>query len=282
MDDLTNDEKETLIITLEIQSEAIHRKFGGLVSNVERFLQKSDVTISNLQNFFATSGLKELAMCIEPTDTISKAIGRITAGNYWTFFNYELLESTVNTFCQSKDITTLLSSYITDFKVFCQRRLCEVPINALRSADSKPLQTFRVKLDTHFSINIDEIKKVQIRLSMLLGINILNLVDVAEGCVELTFRVHEKVDINQKLILTIEDKLANINIKWLQCGSETFQIKTSVLGNIPEESSITKGKGEITSCMKFSPRQNPMFFLLEHGYAALCLVHATIDHGVYL
>ena len=251
MDNLTNDEKQMLITTLEVQSEAIHHKFGGLVSNVERFLEKSDVTISNLQHFFEASGLEELAMCIEPTDTISKAMRRVTVGKYWTFFNYELLESTVNTFCQSKDkiITTLLSSYITDFKVFCQRRLCEVPINALKSADrpySKPLQTFCIKLDAHFSINIDDIKKVQIRLSMLLGIKILNLIDVAEGCVELTFRVYEEVDICQWLTPTTKNKLANINIKWLQCGSETIQIRTSVLGHIPEELSITEGKGETT------------------------------------
>ena len=39
------------------------------------------------------------------------------------------------------------------------------------------------------------IKKVQIRLSMLLGIKILNLIDVAKGCVELTFMAYKEVNI---------------------------------------------------------------------------------------
>ena len=117
MENLTANERERLIFELEEQSRAIHRSFGCLVSNVERYLETSSISTSNLQHFFEASGLEELAECIESTDTISEAMRKATRGRHWTFFNYELLESTVKTFCNTH-ITDLLCSYISEFKVY--------------------------------------------------------------------------------------------------------------------------------------------------------------------
>ena len=250
-DNLTAYEREMLIADLVYQSEAIHRSFAVLVSNVERDLERSGISTSNLQLFFEASGLEE---CITSTDTISEAMIKMTKRKYWTFFNYELLESTVHAFCKSTNITGLLSLYITEFKEYCQRRLCEVPASAMNIniPHSISSQAFCVKLDEHFSSTyVSNIKKVQTRLSKMLRITIVNLITVAEGCVELTFRVYSKgVYIAQKLATITEYELANMNISWIQCGAVRFQIGTSASGGIPTVSGL---KGELIKAYCLTP-----------------------------
>lgn len=243
-DNLNKEERETLIADLVDQSETIHRSFGVLVSNVERFLENSGITTSNIQNLYQASGSEEIAKCIKITDTISDIVRKVTRGKHWTFFNYELLKITVDAFCKSTHITDLLSQYIADFKEYCKRRLCEVPANALNIniPHSKSSQMFNVKLDEHSTMYVLNIKKVQIRLSKLLEIKIVNLVSVAKGCVELTFRIYKKIDIASKLTPTTTKELADINIMWLQCGTDRFSIRKTAPADTMEESTIIKGE----------------------------------------
>lgn len=240
--DLSLEDKEMLIADLEVESENIHLKFASLVVKVEKSLERSDVTIENLASFFEFGGLKELANNVKSADTISEVMKKVTQGNYWTFFNYILLENLIAAFCRDEMITTDLNMYVTDIESYCKRRLYEVPITALKnhimsqSADKK--SQLCIKLDENFSVSFNNIKRIQNRLSKLLGIKYLYLVDVNDGCIELTFRFFQKVD----AVLTpelVERELAKINAKWIRIGRVTYELAQDILENMHERVRLT-------------------------------------------
>ena len=109
-----------------------------LVSSTEMCLQKNpDVTAENLKTFF-THCIKELGQKIKSKHSIPKIMRKAFKGDYWSFFNYELLEKLIRHFCAgSATLIEKLQSYISDFKKYCQRRVSEVPHGTLKSEGTK-------------------------------------------------------------------------------------------------------------------------------------------------
>ena len=186
-----------MIAKLEVESNIIHHKFATLVTNVAGAMEKSGTSIESLKLFFHTCGMTKLADSVRPTDKVAEVFSKVTTGNYWTFFNYELLESVINTFCkEDESITVDLDSYITSFKSYCERRLYEVPAPSLKTdmPNSGPMLKFHIKLDKNFNVSVNDIKNIQHVISKLLDIKHLYLVNITAGCIELTFQCFKEFD----------------------------------------------------------------------------------------
>lgn len=225
MRDLSKEQRERLIADLEVQSENIRFKFASLVARVEMSIGQSKIIINNLQTFFEASGLEELANKIESTDTVSDVISKVTRGGYWTFFNYYLLENLMTTFCKDENkIIADFDLYITEIKEYCKRRLYEVPIHVFTTYSDDRASRLCMKLDKNFSIGLSDVRKIQDRVSKLLGIKYLYLVDVQDGCVELIFRFFTKLDEVKNKLEEIKEDLVEFKVKGIWVRSGAYEI----------------------------------------------------------
>ena len=202
-----------------------------MVTHTLQTLEHIGTTTRVLNVLFEECGMKELADRIECTDTIYEIFKKVRSGNYWSFFNYELLENIVNCFCGETSLVAELDQYISKFKVYCQRRVSEVPHGSLKSngehANQQSQTIFNVKMDKMFSIeetNLEMIKDIQYKLQTILNVEPLQLVDVEDGCIKLTFRYFKQTRLfplseAQRLGLT------EIYVQWICCDKDKVLLK---------------------------------------------------------
>jgi len=244
MDGLTEQEKEHLMTQLKVESDQIQCKFQCLVCRTEKALERSDVTIDNLISFFRK--FKVLASHISTTDTIPQIMRKVTDENFWTFFDYELLGGLIKTYLQTESALRDLNEYISDFKLYCERRIYEVPIDKIRCSlrnNPESKSNLCVKLDENFSVSqsVKHIKHIQHKLSQILSINFLYLIDVTDGCIKLIFRhfceFHKIFPVSD----SGKTSLTQIGVAWLHCGNYRIQLKP----HIEEHWENTTGNGEV-------------------------------------
>ena len=107
----------------------------------------------------------------------------LALGDYWWFFDYELLSLIINRHCM--ELKPELELYITSFKEYCERRICEVPIDVFKERGDE--YNLYVKCDHNFDKNtLSDVKDIEGKLSDLLETE-LYLLGVEEGCVKLVF-----------------------------------------------------------------------------------------------
>ncbi len=244
MERLTDEQRDDLCSRLEIESNRIRMKFASLVTTTALVIRKSENTSDDLKTFFTECGMKELANSIDAQDSVSLIMRRVHENKGWSFFDYELLEQIIKTFCRhEQEIMQDLKEYIMDFKNFCERRLYEVPreIFAMELLHVHSKAEVILKIDKEFlgeeevkvksllggekigkeelELSLNKIKKLQCRLAEVLGIEHLIFLDARIGCIELTFR-HFKEN-NPILLLSTPDKitLALIGVKRIQCDT---------------------------------------------------------------
>ena len=182
---LSPGKKEKLMIRLKVDSDRIIKKFGSLLSKTEKALENSNkhVTADNLKSFLENCSYQKVSESIKPSDTIPMVMRKIKKAQCWSFFDFELLESLIETYCK-EEIAADYQQYVADFNDYCKRRLYEVPKSAFSSADDST--NFVVKLDKKFDVPLNYIKEVELKLSKILGLE-LKLKKVKQGCIELTF-----------------------------------------------------------------------------------------------
>ena len=189
--DLSEDAKEELLLRLNHESETMRNSFAKLVTRTQMQLRHSETTIGDLRTLFIEHEMEELANRVESTDTIPMVLNKVKRGNYWSFFNYEILESIITSCCKGTHLIAELDDYVSEFKAYCQRRVSEVPRGSLSGEHIDKQSIFKVKMDDSFHIQdttLKRLKSIQYRLQKVLKMNPLQLVDVEDGCIELTFR----------------------------------------------------------------------------------------------
>lgn len=237
-----------MFVQLEIESERIRRKFASLVIKTELAIQMSNATVDNLKHFFFECGMNKLATSINPQDSVPTIMKRVSDCRGWSFFDYELLESFIEAFCEDEHVTEILKNYVAYFIEFCKRRLFEIPIEIFDTnmphVDSKTKVVIKVdreffgedsnmknflsgeKLEKDMMVlTLNKIKKIQRKLSDLLGIKHLIFLNAQEGCIKLSFRHFE--DSNPVILLSTLKKisLALIGVKIISCDMESYDLK---------------------------------------------------------
>lgn len=176
---LTQDEQDELIGRLELESKQMKQEFISLVSKTSQSLQANNVMPSDVILILEGYDIPGLTEDMK----ISTALSKIY--KYCTFFNYEIIETIINQLGDDQD-KKVLDKYEAIFKEYCKRRICEVPVDVLKS-DKEPKTELRVKTDKNFNVPVEDIRCIGSKLSSLLGIKRLLLLNVKSGCIELIF-----------------------------------------------------------------------------------------------
>ena len=104
--------------------------------------------------------------------------------NYWSFFDYEFLSIIIDRFCS--DLKSELQAYISSFKEYCERRICEIPSDVFKKREDDDYNLY-VKCDHNFDKDtVKNVKDLECHLSDLLDTE-LYLLGVEEGCLKLQF-----------------------------------------------------------------------------------------------
>ncbi len=228
---MTTEERDKLVVELEDQSEDITQEFGYLYACTRKCLENGEITAVELKDFFEGCGLGELADKIDSTDSVSDVMRKVNRGGYWTFFNYKLLESIINKYCRiNETLCELMTAYAAKFRDYCKRRVYEVPADVIKCAtisSVNPASVLCLKLDETFKLSdsLIKVKKLQNKIEKLLNIEHLYLVDVKDGCIEITFRYFKEFKEVFPLCEHQIGELTQIGVEKLQCDSYAVSLK---------------------------------------------------------
>ena len=145
--------------------------------------------------------------------------------DYFSFFNYKIIECIINEF-GTKDDQEAVRSYKETFERYCKHRVFECPPHIYGSRSESGLACLVVKKDDvlgNFSMN--ELKLFHYRLCRILQVteHTLQLLSVEEGCLQLTFQIPTFV---QHLVLPLsedqETSLKAEGVRVLMCGGYKY------------------------------------------------------------
>lgn len=210
---LSEEEKRRLIGTLVVDSEKIMQKFVLLVSTICNSLKERNIPVAEIALLLNNSHI-ELSK-----DLRSIAEALVLASKYWSFFNYRIFETLVAGLGDDND-QERLAAYISDFRQYCKRRLCEVPIDALE-CDRKVKTRLHVKTDKHFDVPTDDIDSLTVKLSELLGTSLL-LLKIEDGCIELDFDYLKEENLLPLLSGDHSDTFMQLGITKLYTDAQVF------------------------------------------------------------
>ena len=185
---MSKEERNDLVADLEYQSKCISRKFQVLVARTGRALKQANATVSELRTLFGKDD--KILKALKKTKDLDKAMLKLSKLS--SFFDYELLKNMVEGYCrhcQDEELHDDLMAYIEEVKVYCQHRLCEVPVDAFSSKTYLKMKGsyLRVKVDKNWKITLKQVKDLEKQISSILQTK-LQLLMVKEGCLELVFK----------------------------------------------------------------------------------------------
>ena len=220
---------------LKLESDEIRRRFALVVDRARKSLEKQRLMSEELAILIkhAYGEQNELYEIFERNKTIKELF--LVLFHHWSFFDYELLRLIINGSCT--ELCGEMEDYIEEFKKYCQRRLCEIPVDV---HETRPNDTNKlyVKCDETFDkITLEEAKELELKLSKLLDTE-LYLLRVEKGCVQLVFR--SLCDLSMKFPLSQLQKEQLSEMKILRLFHEDKiqydrQTCTSESDKIPED-----------------------------------------------
>ena len=236
---LTQWQEQELRGRLRSESQDIMIKFQKLVSATIKSFEERCVPVDNLVSHVMALGafdpvFKESQVPafhhrfeeLKAADTVTKVF--IVLNNYFSFFNYHILEHIIEEIGTKED-KERLKTYKEDFNQYAKRRIFECPLDFGPVSDAGHTDIL-VKLDVKYeNSTLAAIELFCHKLSEVVHISfqgILCLCRIDKGCFELTFQVPSFVQ--QKIFpLSREQKMAleEEGVINLKCGEYHFSSK---------------------------------------------------------
>ena len=239
---LTHEQQEELRGKLWSESQEIMIQFQKLVSSTIQSFKRRRVPLDDLVSHVMTLGafdtvFKEsqvpaFRFCfkeLKAADTIPKVF--MILNDYFSFFNYHIIEHIINTLGTKRD-KAKLQRYKEDFIRYAKRRIFECLPEFGSVSDADHADIF-VKLDSQYEeYTVIQIEAFRYKLSEILCVSsqgILRVCRVDEGCIQLMFQVPSFV---QQEIFPLsgeqEKALAAMGVIRLTCGKYQFRVKLFV------------------------------------------------------
>ena len=162
---------------------------------------------------------------LKATDTIPKVF--VILNDYFSFFNYHIIEHIIKVLGTKKD-KAKLQRYIEDFNQYAKRRIFECLPEFGPVSDADHADVF-AKLDSQYdNYTVIQIEGFRRKLSKILHLSsqcILRLCRVDKGCFQLMFQMpsflkHEIFPLSK----IQENTLAALGVIKLTCGEYQFQV----------------------------------------------------------
>ncbi len=159
-------------------------KFAILVVKTKKGVEEEGAKVRDMKILLKNCACIRAYKACKKHTNFDKLVLRLS--DYWSFFDYEILNVMVATHSPGKD--DRLNKYEEDFRHFCQRRLCEVPRDGI-GIKVRDRNRLRVKCDNRFSYKktrLWDIKVLSLKLAALLN-TIIALRSIKKGCILLSF-----------------------------------------------------------------------------------------------
>ena len=211
MSKLSEGDRDNLAQILSNHVKDIVRSFSNLSLDTSESLKRKKTTVDKLRSVVVNFCQdKSLSQALRSATTIDAMFSVL--GEYWSFFNHEILEYIIERLGDKKDKKNW-KTFFEKFKTFCKHKIFEVASSSYgREQDSlrEERKSFVVVTEKCMLQNIGDVKDAQHKLASMLGINSaqLRLQRIDEGSVILVMLVPDIVA--QRLFPLPKDKVAEL------------------------------------------------------------------------
>ena len=205
------------------KTEILKRKFASLVFDVQKALVSNQWKVEDVTTLIKLHYQSdEISKLLDESESIAEIFGRLS--KYFSFFNYSIIKLIVSKL-NSTAIIKKLKKYKEAFREYSKLRICECPAGAFGSREDKE-KVYVLKTEMKLNNSLEEYEKLQFEMNKVLGGKLLRLIDVEEGCVQLTFRGF----VEAELSLSKENgqELRNIGVLCLTYGDQEFDFSILV------------------------------------------------------
>ena len=205
------------------KTESLKRKFASLVFDMQKALVSNQwkcedvITLIKLHN-----PSDEISKLLDGSESIAEIFGRLT--KYFSFFNYSIIKLIVSKL-NSTAIKKKLKKYKKAFREYSKLRICECPAGAFGSCEDKE-KVYVLKTEMKLNDSLEEYEKLQYEMNKVLGGKLLRLINVEEGCVQLTFRGFVEAELS--LLKENGQELRHIGVSCLTYGEQVFDFSNLV------------------------------------------------------
>ena len=236
LEKLSEQDRLTLQSKLLKDSDDIISEFADLVhytitSTASRVsVMELSNRLNNLGSYRPTRNPKPLLQNqqdeIKKAENVEKVFSVL--GDYYSFFNYGVIEKVISWF-GTQDDKERLQTYTEHFKIFCKRRTFECPSNIYGHPAGKGKTDLVVKVEESWDptegCSLENVLRLRTSLGKILEVEseTLYLRQIDKGCVELLFQVPSFVEEDIfPLQVEQERSLASIGVSRLTCGRYSY------------------------------------------------------------
>ena len=205
------------------KTEILKRKFASLVFDVQKALVSNQWKVEDVTTLIKLHYQSdEISKLLDESESIAEIFGRLS--KYFSFFNYNIIKLIVSKL-NSTAIIKKLKKYKKAFREYSKLRICECPAGASGSREDKE-KVYVLKTEMKLNNSLEEYEKLQFEMNKVLGGKLLRLIDVEEGCVQLTFRGFVEAELS--LLKENGQELRNIGVLCLTYGDQEFDFSILV------------------------------------------------------
>ncbi len=156
---------------LKNETDEMKDRFAVLMGRTLRSLNTREVSIGELKAFLKqlnASKKSKLSKKLKKVTDINKAFQVLS--NFWSFFDYKILKNIIRSYCF--DLNQDFEEYVSKFKEYCNRRVCEVPDDSYSTklSKSEEKKKLHIQIDQTFMNELQRIKMVDLKdLTDILG-----------------------------------------------------------------------------------------------------------------
>ena len=224
---MNEDELSSFLGRLKDDTRNIKAEFSVLLYHLQKDTEATakleDVVPLLLFNIEDT-GFKELMDSCKSLSDIFRHLFK-----FISFFDFYLIKLLTRIF-GSTSTKKRLKKYKKKFHDYCKRRICECPKDVFGKAE-KSDKIYKIKTDKILeSYTLEKLDELQHEIRKILGLKLLRLLKIKDGCIRLTFRVVN----DDHLVICEEQKLAlrNLGVLSVTCGSKIVIVSSS---SVPEK-----------------------------------------------
>ncbi len=202
-------------------------RFAVLMGRTLRSLNMREVSIGELKALLKqlnASKKSKLSNKLKKVTDINKAFEVLS--NFWSFFDYKILKNIIMSYCF--ELNQDFEEYVSKFKEYCNRRVCEVPDDSYSTKLSKSEEKKKlyIQIDQNF---VDEIKKLKMKdlkylsdiLEDILDTH-LRILEIKDGSIILTFHCLHEFDVIFPLSRRQEEKLQETGVTRIYAGDQEY------------------------------------------------------------
>ncbi len=231
---LTDAKREKLMRRLKSETNEMKEKFAVLIDRTLFSLKKHEVSMGELKASLKqlnVPGKNKLSNKLKKITDIGKAFEVLH--RFWSFFDYEILGVIIKKFCF--DIYQDFEEYVSKFKKYCNRRVCEVPDDSYSTklSKSEEKKNLHIQIDQTFINELERLKMLDLKditdtLGKILDSD-LRILKIRDSII-LTFHCLHELDVLFPLSSKQEEELQEIGVRRIYSEEKEY-CQYSLLSN---------------------------------------------------